>query len=75
LERAGIPTVCVTSLFSVAMRVGANRIFRLGKFHQPFGASDLTPDEEKNWRIRAVDEALKILKQQVTEPTVFQSGT
>ena len=67
--------MCVTSLFSVAMRVGANRIFRLGKFHQPFGASELTADEERSWRIRAVDEALEILKQDVTKPTVFESST
>jgi hypothetical protein len=55
--------------------VGANRIFRLGKFHQPFGASELAPGEEKGWRIRAVEEALNILKQEVTKPTIFESST
>jgi hypothetical protein len=59
----------------VAERVGANRIFRLGKFHQPFGASELAPGEEKGWRIRAVEEALNILKQEVTKPTIFESST
>ena len=54
------------------MRVGANRIFRLGKFHQPFGASELAPREEKGWRIRAAEEALAILMQKVTEPTTFE---
>jgi hypothetical protein len=57
------------------MRVGANRIFRLGKFHQPFGASELTSEEEKNWRVRAVDEALEILKREVTKPTVFEPSS
>jgi hypothetical protein len=65
----------VTSLFSVAERVGANRIFRLGKFHQPFGASELAPAEEKGWRTKAVEEALAILKQEVTKPTIFEPST
>ena len=56
------------------MRVGASRIFRVGKFHQPFGASELAPGEEKSWRIRAVEEALALLKQKITAPTISEAS-
>jgi len=72
LERKGITTVCVTALYAVAERVGANRIMKAGgKFHYPFGNSELSHDAEVKWRRRMAEAALKVLMKKVEKPTVF----
>lgn len=58
-------------LFTVATRIGANRIIRAGRFHHPFGDPSRTADGEKEWRLRVVRAALSALQTPVQEPTVF----
>jgi hypothetical protein len=58
-------------LYTVATRVGANRIVRGGQFHHPFGKPDLLPDEEYAWRCKFVHRILDALRTPVQHPTVF----
>jgi len=58
-------------LFTVATRIGANRILRAGRFHHPFGDPSRTPEGEKEWRLRVVRAALAALQTPVQQPTVF----
>ena len=64
--------VCVTALYNVAVQIGTNRIMMAGsKFHYPMGRPDLTPEDEKKWRIKQVRAALSILQKPVEDITVF----
>jgi glycine reductase len=63
--------VLATCLYTVATRVGANRIVRGGKFHHPFGNPDLPPQEEYAWRRAFVEQAIRALCTPVEQPTVF----
>jgi glycine/betaine/sarcosine/D-proline reductase family selenoprotein B len=58
-------------LFTVATRVGANRIVRGGQFHHPFGKPELPATEEYAWRRTFVEHALHALCTPVQHPTVF----
>lgn len=60
-----------TCLYTVATRVGANRIVRGGKFHHPFGAPEQPPAEEYAWRRAFVERAIDTLRIPVEQPTVF----
>ena len=60
-----------TCLFTVATRVGANRIVRGGQFHHPFGKPELPAAEEYAWRRTFVEQALHALCTPVQHPTVF----
>lgn len=60
-----------TCLYTVATRVGANRIVRGGHFHHPFGAPDLPPAEEYAWRRAFVERTIEALCTEVRQPTVF----
>ena len=69
----GIPTVIVTALYTVAQRVGANRIVQAGgRFHCPFGQPELSSEKEVIWRKQVVEAALKALTIAVDRPTVFR---
>jgi glycine/betaine/sarcosine/D-proline reductase family selenoprotein B len=72
LERAGFPTVTVTSLAAVAVKVGANRIVRGNRFSHPFGRPELPPAAERAWRIELLRTALHALRTPVDGPTVFE---
>ena len=72
LERAGLPTVTVTSLASVALKVGANRVVRGTRFSHPCGHPGLTPDDERAWRVDLVRAAVAALRTPVAEPTLFE---
>jgi betaine reductase len=72
LERAGIPTVTVTSLPSVALKVGANRVLRGTRFSYPCGNPALTAENERIWRINFVRAALRVLQTKVEGPTLFE---
>lgn len=63
--------VC-TCLFTVATRVGANRILRAGRFHHPFGDPSRTPAGEFLWRRRVVETALRAIATPVERPTIFE---
>ena len=65
IERAGIPTVYVTSLPTVATMIGANRIVRGPAITHPFGR-----DEAERRRI--VERALELLQADVEPNTVWE---
>jgi glycine/betaine/sarcosine/D-proline reductase family selenoprotein B len=65
MERAGLPTVFVTSLPTIATMVGANRIVRGPAITHPFGM-----DEEERRRI--VERALELLETEVEATTVWE---
>ena len=65
MERAGLPTVFVTSLPTIATMVGANRIVRGPAITHPFGL-----DEEERRRI--VERALELLETEVDATTVWE---
>ena len=68
----GIPTVLATCLYTVATRVGANRIVRGGRFHHPFGAPEKPQAEEYAWRQKFVEQTIQALCMPVQQPTVFE---
>jgi glycine/betaine/sarcosine/D-proline reductase family selenoprotein B len=65
IERAGIPTVYVTSLPTVATMIGANRIIRGPAITHPFG---LDVDERR----RIVERAFELLETEVEPNTVWE---
>jgi glycine/betaine/sarcosine/D-proline reductase family selenoprotein B len=65
IERAGIPTVYVTSLPTVATMIGANRIVRGRAITHPFGM-------EADERRRIVERALELLETEVEPNTVWE---
>jgi glycine/betaine/sarcosine/D-proline reductase family selenoprotein B len=65
IERAGIPTVYVTSLPTVATMIGANRIIRGPAITHPFG---LDADERR----RIVERAIELLETEVEANTVWE---
>jgi len=67
--------VLATCLFTVATRVGANRIVRGGQFHHPFGVPDRSAAEEVAWRRAFVERVIQILCTPVDYPTVFDVET
>jgi glycine reductase len=71
LERAGLPTVQVSTMTPVAVMVGANRIVPAAGIIHPLGNADLPPEEEKALRRRIVERALDALRTEVMRPTVF----
>ncbi|MBA2765894.1 MAG: glycine/betaine/sarcosine/D-proline family reductase selenoprotein B [Solirubrobacterales bacterium] len=72
LERAGIPTVLLCNLISIAKRVGAPRIVTTRGIPYPTGDPDLGPEQERAWRRELLERALHALATPVTEPTVFE---
>jgi glycine reductase complex component B subunit gamma len=73
VERAGIPTVLITSLSSVALKVGANRVLQGKRFSHPCGNPGLKPEDERAWRVELIRTALRALTTPVTGPTLFTS--
>jgi len=65
IERAGIATVYVTSLPTVATMIGANRILRGPAITHPFG---LDADERR----RIVERAFELLETEVEPNTVWE---
>jgi glycine/betaine/sarcosine/D-proline reductase family selenoprotein B len=65
LERAGLPTVFVTSLPTIATMIGANRIVRGPAITHPFGL-----DEAERRQI--VERALELLETPVEPLTVWE---
>jgi glycine reductase len=73
LERAGLPTVQVSTMTPVAVMVGANRIVPAAGIIHPLGNAELPPEEEKALRRRIVEGALRALEADVAQPTVFEA--
>jgi glycine reductase len=72
VERAGIPTVLITSLSTVALKVGANRVLQGKRFSHPCGNPALDADDEQKWRLELLRTALRALATPVTKPTLFE---
>jgi glycine reductase len=72
LERAGIPTVLLCNLTSIAMRVGAPRIVPTRGIPYPAGDPSLDTAGEQAWRRRLLERGLEALATPVKEPTVFE---
>jgi glycine/betaine/sarcosine/D-proline reductase family selenoprotein B len=64
--------VTVTSLASVALKVGANRVVRGTRFSHPCGHPGLTSADERAWRVELVRTAVAALRTDVAHPTVFE---
>jgi hypothetical protein len=62
----------VTSLASVALKVGANRVVRGTRFSHPCGQPGLARDDERAWRVDLVRAAVAALRTPVAEPTLFE---
>jgi glycine/betaine/sarcosine/D-proline reductase family selenoprotein B len=65
MERAGLPTVFVTSLPTIATMIGANRVVRGPAITHPFGMNE---DERR----RIVERALELLETEVEPTTVWE---
>ena len=74
VERAGIPTVLITSLSTVALKVGANRVLQGKRFSHPCGNPALEAEDEQKWRLELLRAALRALTTPVTGPTLFESA-
>lgn len=61
-ERAGIPTVLISTIVPLAQSVGANRIVAGRAIPHPLGDPSLPPDQEKDLRRRMVRRALEALR-------------
>jgi glycine/betaine/sarcosine/D-proline reductase family selenoprotein B len=66
IERAGIPTVFVTALPTVATMIGVNRNVHAPAITHPFGL-------EETERRRIVERALELLEQDVEPLTVWSA--
>ena len=62
----------MTSLGSVALKVGANRVVRGNRFSSPCGKPGLSPADERAWRVDLVRAALNVLRAPVDGPTLFE---
>ena len=66
-----MPTVVVTSLADVALKVGANRVLRGASFSSPCGRPGADIDDERRFRLALVRRAVAILGIPVDHPTLF----
>jgi glycine reductase len=64
LEKAGIPTVQITSALPVAKMIGANRVVLGNGIVHVVGDASLPPDEEKKLRRQLIEKALDLLQQE-----------
>jgi len=77
VERAGIPTVLITSLSTVALKVGANRVLQGKRFSHPCGnpaldAADEALKRRSNWEEAALLKARILLsKKEVQKARAF----
>jgi len=74
LEREGVPTVVVTSLTEVALKVGANRVVRGAGFSAPCGRPGLDAAAESRFRLALVRRAVTTLTAPVDRPTLFDDA-
>jgi glycine reductase complex component B subunit gamma len=62
LEKAGIPTVQITSALPVAKMIGANRLVLGNGIVHVVGDAGLSPEDEKKLRRRLIEKALAALQ-------------
>lgn len=71
MERAGIPTVQVTAMTSIALMIGVPRVVQGTKIVNPMGNEEMTPEAEKQLRRDIAMSALNALQSDSKEPTLF----
>jgi glycine reductase complex component B subunit gamma len=71
IERAGIPTVQVTAMTSIALMIGVPRVVQGTKIVNPMGNEEMTPEAEKQLRRDIAMSALHALQSEANEPTLF----
>ena len=72
LDRAGLPTVLITALPTIARLVGANRVVRGVAITNPTGDPTASPEGEFAARVQLVRRALEMLASGVETGTVWQ---
>ena len=72
IEKAGIPAAQVSTMTSVALMVGSNRVIPGAGIVHPIGNADLDPGEEKRLRKEIVHEGLKALQTDISEQKLFK---
>ncbi len=71
-EQAGIPSVLITALPTIATHLGASRVLRGVAIAHPVGDPALPPAEEADLRRRIVDRALEMLETEVEPGTIWE---
>ena len=71
LDRVGIPVVHVAAIVPISLTVGANRIMPAVAIPHPLGNPELTPEEERLFRLKLVKKALRALQTEIEKQTVF----
>jgi glycine reductase len=71
IERAGIPVAHMCTVVPISLTVGANRIVPTVAIPYPLGDPNLSPEDEKQLRLKLVQNALTALCTEVDEQTVF----
>jgi glycine reductase len=71
-ERRGIPTAFISTIVPLAESIGPNRIIPGKAITHPLGDPTLSPAEEKAFRRRLVEKALRALETEITEQTIFR---
>lgn len=62
MEKAGIPTVQITSALPVAKMIGANRLVLGNGIVHVVGDASLLPEDEKKLRRQLIEKALEALQ-------------
>ncbi len=76
IERAGIPTVLITTLVPTAQTVGANRIVQGTGITHPLGDPAMSEEEEKALRKTLLKAAFRLLCRSVEEgKSTFEAVT
>jgi betaine reductase len=72
LENAGIPTVLITALPTIAAHLGAGRILRGVAIAHPVGDPSLPPAGEAALRRRLLTRAVEMLESDVPRGTIWE---
>jgi betaine reductase len=72
LERAGLPSVLITALPTIAAHLGAGRILRGVAIAHPVGDPAIPPAEEAALRERLVHRAIDMLESDLPRGTIWE---
>jgi glycine reductase len=68
-----LPAALITSMTSVALSVGANRIVKAGRIPHPTVDPTKDSEHERIWREKVVEVALDALATSIDQQTVFET--
>ena len=71
IDAAGIPIVHICTVTPISLSVGANRVVPGVSIPHPVGRPDLPAEDEKKYRRKMLETALKALETDIFEQTVF----